>query len=783
MDINQASRKTADDLRTVAQMSRLSVPEVSRLTLPELEAVVDQVARLVPAGNIPALILSGLARLPDRRLPTQTIRRDLELLFQGVERTLDTAIYTAFFAGPAAVIGAYQGLLKLAGKDPTTAFPEGTWQFYVEYAMREDTARHANETHGFDSFLRRHQFQLSPVDRATAWAMAAIYALHQYDSLLANEWRERVYTRMLAEATHAQPDAARYARLYAQWAKQRPYSRNPTSRLPYPVYRRKEFEQFMAEALVGLDTNLYRSWRQQIDQAETESLPSYQSQMSILAYLDPGPHGETRAPLSLAQTCIGVIRRGDYYLVPACHPGSTRPTRMQTVRAMIAAIFEETDPSNATEMPAIVANIKRAVWPELRHKLTPALVEQLDRLRLAPIWLNCDPRPRRLPLAELRQAARGRGDHALTIFDTGETMVFDQSHIFFDGGWGAALAEILTGEAIHWANTLHTSLAEPSPQRRALQLRFNWQPIDLATLEQAPRIAAEVCVETDAVDLKAMLRLRRLFRQRNDTLQLTVNDFLLLYRAIHALTYQPLPELRSELEAMLNKRAAQRAARVALDALANTSNPAIVIPFDASLTAPRERLYAITFEAPLAELDFLSLHQTILAARQQGETGAEFDRLRREYLATLAGLGQLLSRAKQIARAGESMSVGAIKLLAHMPVPMQRLLEKVPENFEVLNDMLKGREVFSNVGAVASSSTLTRFISAKDDNDNKSLVWGVMTTAQGVMQLSLRDFRPHVTALAACDCRDLAVRMAQHYVDTYAAGMNQYIHQLDLIAR
>ena len=120
----------------------------------------------------------------------------------------------------------------------------------------------------------------------------------------------------------------------------------------------------------------------------------------------------------------------------------------------------------------------------------------------------------------------------------------------------------------------------------------------------------------------------------------------------------------------------------------------------------------------------------------RSEAYAEFDRLQRDYLATLAGFGQLLSRAKQIARAGESLSVGAIKLLAHFPAPLQRLLEKVPESFDLLNDLLKGREVFSNIGVVAPTSTLTRFISAKDDNDKKTLVWGVITDAQGVMRIS-----------------------------------------------
>jgi hypothetical protein len=60
--------------------------------------------------------------------------------------------------------------------------------------------------------------------------------------------------------------------------------------------------------------------------------------------------------------------------------------------------------------------------------------------------------------------------------------------------------------------------------------------------------------------------------------------------------------------------------------------------------------------------------------------------------------------------------VSAIKLLAHLPKPMQRLLDQIPQRFDVLNDIIKGREVFSNVGAVAADSTLTRFMTAKDDN-------------------------------------------------------------------
>jgi hypothetical protein len=790
----QASIKTADNLSTIAQLSQMSLPQVERLTLPELEAVVDQVARLVPAGNIPGLILSGLARLPERRLPAKTIRRDLNLLFRGVEQTLDKAVYATFFAGPAAVIGAYQGLLKLAGKDPAEAFPEGTWQFYVEYAMREDTARHANETFGFNSFLRQRQLDLSAVDRATAWVMAAIYCLHDYDVLLANEWRERVFTHLLVELTGNQADATRYAQLYPQWEKQRPYSRDRDglSRQPYPAYRRQRFDQFLAEALGNLDAIQRSEWQQRVRQAEAEELPAYQQQMSILAYLDPGPYGETRLPIPLAQACISLIHQGCYILIPACLPGSDRPVDAKTVRAMVAAAFAEPASTHPPSLPLALAQIKRAVWPDLRQKLDQDLIRELDRLRLAPIFINCDRRPRHLPLAELRQVERGLGDHALTLFDTGETMVFDQSHIFFDGAWGAALAEIMTQEAIYWAQQLQSAPADLAPLAywRPQRLTLNLRAADAALIEQAPRAATEVGVETDAVDLKAMLNLRRLFKQRSDMLQLTVNDLLLLYRAIHALTYQPDPHLTTELERMLDDNATHLAALAALEALDSTAqvNPTVVIPIDASPHSPRERLYPITFEAPLRELDFLELHQAAWAAYQQIkgdrlETYGDFDRLRREYLTTLAGFGQLLSRTKQIARAGESLSVSALKLLAHIPTPLQRLLEKVPESFELLNDLFKGREVFSNVGAVAPTSTLVRFISAKDDNDKKTLVWGVITDAQGVMRISLRDFRPHVSAMVACGRKDLASRLAQHYLEAYALGLNKYIGELGEITQ
>jgi hypothetical protein len=257
----QASIKTADDLRSIAQSQ--SIRELSFLSLPEVDQVVDQIARVIPAGNVPGVILSGLARLSGRKPPLETVKRDVDLLFKGVEQVLDKAVYGAFFAGPAAVIWGYQNLLKLVGKSPDDAFPEGTWQFYADYALREDTARHANETHGFDTLLNQHQIRLSTVDRVTAWVMAAIHCLHQYDDLLENEWRERVYTYLLREVTDNEPDAAYYARLHRDWEKQRPYGRGSDTAAAdtYPTYRRLEFDRFLAEATGDLPPDLRQEWK------------------------------------------------------------------------------------------------------------------------------------------------------------------------------------------------------------------------------------------------------------------------------------------------------------------------------------------------------------------------------------------------------------------------------------------------------------------------------------------------------------------------------------------
>lgn len=775
---SEASIKTASNLRSVAY----TVSNLSQLSLPEIDAVTDIIARLVPAGNVPGVILNGLARLPNRRLPENIIKRDINLLFKGVEAALDRAVYGAFFAGPAAVIWGYQNLLKLAGKDPQQSFPEGLWQFYVEYALREDTARHANETRGFDQLLTQHNINLNPVDRITAWLMAAIHILHQYPNLLANEWRERVY---LAELQRITSDNPQNAALYPIWEKQRPYGRGHDSKPhhSFATYRKQKFNQFLTDAISQLSSDVYQTWKKQLHNQQ-QNLQNYVQQLSIWSYLEPSPYGEARKPLTLESLCVGLIYKRRYYLLPVCEKADAKPRNITSIRQQVSSIISLPTGTASVHLSDL-ATIKRAHLAHLRRNFNAKLNNSLKQLQHAPILFNADQRPAHLPLTTIRQAERGIGDHALTLFDTGQSIVFDQSHIYFDGAWGAALAEIFTKEAMSWAIYLN-QLPAPKTNNVTIQpLAFPLDSAEKRLIEQAPHITTEASVESSSVNLQLLLTTRKLLKQRNNTLALTVNDWLILYRAIHAVSYQPNPEHTVEINRLAqtgrNRKIAQ-AIQASLDNNNHLTNPAILIPVDASRFNPKDRLYPMVFEAPLQDLDLLSMHHRTLDAlnsyNRENQNFEAFYELQRTYLAALAGFGQVLKRVKEIGLRGESVSTGSIKLLAHMPVPVQRLLDAVPNRFDLLNDLIKGREVFSNVGRVVQGSTLSRFSTAKDDNEKKTLTWGVLTDNRGVMCITLRDFRPHVASLSAIGYKSLATQMTQHYLDSYVTGLNAYTHEL-----
>ncbi len=787
---NRASQKTATNLKTIAALPQIAA--LSRLTLPEIETLTDQIAQVVPAGNVPGLILSGLARLESRRVPLVEQQRHLDMLFRGVRDLLDKAVYGAMFAGPAAVIMGYQKLLQLAGKDVDAAFPDGTWQFYLEFALREDTARHANETIGFQRALAAHGIVMSDADILSAWIMAALNCLRAYDRLLENEWRERIYTYQLKQLLAPFPlpdDKAEAVRTaYAAWERQRPYVRGQDAGdEDYPAYRRRKFDVFIQALLEPFSKNARSTFLQAIAAAEQEDLPAYLHQMQILARLEPGPYQETRVSYRLEQASLGVIWKGQIVLFPVVDQTTQEPRDVHTVRGLVTALLNTPAPASGDPLDLLLAQTSRSAQATVRGKLAPACQSALAALGSVPILLNWDRRDVRQPLAAIRQGQRGIGDHALTLFFTEESTVFDQSHIFFDGAWGAALAEILTGEALSWA--VYLSQIPPARPARSqpARLLLPATPEVIQAAERA-RLPAEADAESTGVRLNAVLNLRRLLKMRNDLVNLTVNDLLILYRAIHGQRYAPSPALRDRIETLRreSRPASQSSYRAVVEAIdrVQTNNPAILIPMDASQTSPRERLYPTTFRNPMADL--LSWHEATLSALydykaasgDRQEAYSLFDERQRQYLRMIAAFGELMRKYKDIALSGQSVSTASIKMLAHMPDAVQRLLDQIPGRFDVLNEIIKGEEVFSNVGRVAKGSTLRRFITAKDDNQQKTLAWGVVTDDQDVMFISLRDFRPHVTVLHENGLADLATLITQDYLDSYVDGFNSFVREL-----
>lgn len=787
-ELSQATLTTADDLLTVART--MKVEELSSLSLPEIERLTSEVARVVPAGNVPGFVLSGLARMSGRMVDPDESRKHVTLLFKGLRQTLGTTLYTAFITGTASVLYGYQQLLRLAGKDPDSAFPEGTWQFYLEFALREDTARHANETIGFHTQLARNNVDIKESDMLAAWLLTTAYFIQQLPDILANEWRERVLLKVLAETVAGDRRKANdYRGLYRQWEQQRPFRRGMDGAFEsYATYRARVFENFCKPHLAALRPAERKQIEERMAALEnsptTGGLPAYQRQMSWLAYLQPDTHSETRIHYPFEQAKIGVIWRGHYYLLPLHDVFNVEATRRTA-----AAILADTPDTPPAGLDDLLLAAPRAEQPNLRKLVDTGGTLELDLLRFAPVLINWDQQNANQPLSYIRQAKRGVGDHPLTIIRTQESFVFDQSHIFFDGAWGAAVAEMMTNEALSWAFYLSTQPAVRRAQNPPPPLRLSVNQRLQKTGAKA-RLPIEASAETTALHMDAIVALRGALKQRSDLAQVTVNDLLILYRGLHALVYQLSPEIETYLAALKKQRtvAAQQAYQITREVLDRTinKNPAILIPIDASRHAPHDRVYPTTFRNPLT--DFFDHHRTALDAlhrfrmARDKTTQRAFEEAQATYLRMVGGFGELLTRYKDIALRGQSTSTASIKLMARVPEPLQRLLNSIPGKLDLLNEIIKGEEVFSNIGRVTPDSTLRRFITAKDDNQQKMFAWGVMTDAQNIVHLSLRDFRPHIPALHAAGAGELAQLIVQDYLNAYANGLNAYVAELREIA-
>ncbi len=782
-DYDQAHEYTAISLQQV--MDSTERAELSQLSLPERNELVDEIARAIPAGNVPSMVAAGLMRAPGRIVSENDNRRNLSLLMQGMQTILDKVAFQTFFAGPTAVLTAYQKILKLAGKDPDQSFPNGTWQFYVEFGLREDSGRHACETNGFQTALANDALRPDAAEELASWLAASAWLLHRYDALLENEWREHVQIRHFATVTG--DDA-----LYAQWVVVRPFHVPVHVADDYPDYRRARFEAFYRAALDRLDRRIRRrveeGWEAPAAHAKRASdLAAYLRQMTIHAILTPEDFSDVRTPITPANLALGVIADNRYYAISAFRGGF--PLVVEDARQLAYAILRPRRETPAAELDRLLATAHRTDQPALRRLLDEEVKGDLAALRNAPILINWDRADATKPLAQIRAGRRGIGDHAITIFRTGQSMVFDLSHIFFDGTWGLAVAEIITARAIHEARHLAEipDATYASVPIRALNLSAS---SDLKRIAREKQIPSSVSAEATLAHLEHVQKMRRLLRQRNTTMKLSVNDILILFRSLFGQLYVPSSALNAALNAFEisgddKGRRAVALARTSIE-LAQQLNPSLLIPMDAARVDPRERVFPTTFRNPLPAI--LTLHRTALDALQAYHRAGPlrsrvawgtFSRARADYLATVVAFEDVFSVYKTMTLQGESVSTSTIKLLGGMPNNVRRLLNSVPERIDSVNDIVKGQEVFSNVGRVAADSSLQRFNTAKDDNDKKTLAWAIMTDSSSVMHISLRDFRPHVAPLLRLKGGDsLAEQIAQDYVNAFASGLNQFMGEV-----
>jgi hypothetical protein len=828
-------------LASLQQLDDETIRQLTRLTLPEIQAVKEEVAQVLPAGNLPAFVLSGLLKLKGRHITPDQVSQDVAALMRGVS-LVPHGLYGAFIAGPAAVLYAYQKLLQLAGKEPADAFPQGTWQFYLQFGLREDSARHTNETIGFHRALPPDP---EPAAMAAAWLCAGLELLYNYDDLLALNWTEGVMLRLLMDELSqvSGADGAAPARLVHEWNGLCPYHR-PKEGSSYIAHRQATFQQFIHLRLEELPSAAQERFQSRYTARLVEELPAYQEQMSLLAALQPEAYQERKEPIPFWQARIAFVWQERTYLLPLsqldqeglplcypAHPNSAPPARLashadgdlydaasrqpvlvdrngrvwyresgrlsgylrppspETVYGWVKAIFSSSPRGSPASLDLILAHSPRPPQSKLRAKLPAATRAELDALRQAPIIVNWDQRARELPLAYIRQARRGVGDHALTLFRTDRSIVFDQSHIFFDGMWGLAIAEVLTDSATHGYARLSAQ-----PDLSPVPNQFAPQPLALSSTSQVEAMAQayyrpnEAAAESDAVDTNRLFRLRRWLLQRG--VHLTINDLLLLYRFFHAAWYRPSRTLIQALEAF-HVRADSPEAREAYHLITTSltrlreTNPALLIPMDASNVSPCERVFPTTFRNPLTEIRerfvLAQDHCRSYRGHPDPDHWTVFDKARRELLTYLKAFAEVMDALKAVTMRGESFNTATIRLLAHLPSSMQHLLDQIPQRIGVLNEIVKGNEVFSNVGRVAPGTSLTRFISAKDDGQTKELIWGILTDDEGRMHISLRDFRPFTPGLLALGESELADRLAQDYLDGYVQGLNHFVSELSTI--
>lgn len=790
-----------------------------------MPAEAEPLEYLFAAGTLSELRRSGLTLLKARRVHSRSETQSGIDLASAIYQTL----YIILIFIPAILLEVFQRIRTHLTGEPK-AYPQGTWQFYLHFGLREDPAHFTTETVGYNL---NHPEEASDLDDLTAWIMTVIQFIWGYEDLMGVIWDEWTMLRLVAEEAEAASLAqvVPFKNMFRQWELERPYSAplNGT----YADVRRGVFEQFIAPRLQALPDQSREKVKELYRTLAGEKREQYQKQMSLLARLRPGRYIDSKEPIPLWNVKIGLVFHGRYHLIdvvahdekglPVVYgPGGNywplafqngEPIDLQgrkltirgeqlfrerdgewvgyldmapvsrvkwQLRKLLKKPLEEPiDPDQATDI--LLAETPRSDQSWLRRLLPAPTAQALEQLSDAPIIVNWDGKSREHSLAELRRIQRGIGDHALTIVKTDGSIVFDQSHVFFDGTWATAMAEVLTSAAIQWCRRCITIAPSESPSAKSLILDTSPQFLKEARARQQ---VPEVSAETTIWDISQIFKLRERLLQTGT--RLTVNDLLVITRIFHAAHYRPSPDIQKEIAAFRANvaTALDRQAIIAIERSllrGRIINPALLIPVDASPQDPQERLFPITFRNLADNLVWIwdDTWEAYQAYRRieppdtpEGIEAIRKFALKRTFLiGNLRAFGFILAANKSVALHGNSLNIAILKLLAHLPTPLQKLLNSIPELFPVLNEVIKGDEVYSNVGRIAKGSTITRFMSAKDDGNTKALIWGVMTDDNNRLIVTMRDFRPHVKPLAIADRLDIARLMAQDYVVTYTADL------------
>lgn len=777
--------------------------------------------------TLAGLIRSGWTLLRARRVQP----RDGKSRFQSSEYG-NQLLYIVLIVIPGVVLNAFQELRSLLTRK-TRRHPQGAWQFYLETGLREDLAHHTNETTGYHD---NRPPDATELDDLTAWVMAVIQFLWHYDDLMAAVWDEWVLLRLVSQgAVDAGLEYDRdFQRLQRLWEVQRPYGAplNGT----YADVRRAAFVDFITPRLEALPEDILQRILDEHQRLIEAERASYQQQMSLLASLQPSRYQDDKIAIPLWNARIGLVVSGRYYLVPLvdhdrdgipivygyngqqwslhfddrgrpCTPEGEplalhddqfyriRDSRVvgyldmapaARIKWQLKQILDSRPdykvPLDNEAIDILLAETFRRDQDYL-HRLLPADTQtSLAALRKAPIIINWDERSDGLDtLAELRRTQRGIGDHALTIMRTEDSFIFDMHHVFFDGTWAMAMAEVLTNTADMWCErcmSIHPGQTFPLRPLPMLP-----SPAFLRVARERRQVP-EISAETTIYDISSIMALRQ--RLNNTGTQLTVNDLLVTTRIFHAAHYRPSPDvaekidtLRSQARSRLEKRAV-----AAIDRSLERGrliNPALLIPVDASPTNPSERIFPITFRNLADNLvwiwdDTWDAYQSYrrIEPPDTPEGMAAFQQfaLKRTLLiGNLRAFSYILDANKQVALRGDSIEVGILNLLVGLPDWLQFLLKQIVERFTVLNEIVRGDEVYSNVGRVVEGSSIKRFMTAKDDGNTKALAWGIMSDDDGRLIVTMRDFRPHVDPLVKAGHIKLARDMAQNYVNTYTADL------------